>query len=75
MHNERIYEIHIAWLNNHNEAGLCLPEDVVNMSVCLLDINEQMYPVTTTLMATNQTMRFMTHPLVLQGCISTQNMT
>ena len=54
MHNERIYKIHIAWLNNHNEAGLCLPEDVVNMSVCLLDINEQMYPVTTTLMATNQ---------------------
>ena len=40
MHDGGIYDICFA------EAGPRLPEDVVNMSVCLLDINEQMHPVT-----------------------------
>ena len=68
MHNAGIYEIRFAWLDNHSEAGPRLPEDVINMSVRLLDINEQMHPVTT-LSASTKTMRFMIYygPLFLQG--------
>ena len=42
-----IYDIRLAWLDTPNEAGPCLPEDVVDMSMRLVDINEQMHPVTT----------------------------
>ena len=49
MHDGVIFDIRVAWFDNNADH---LSEDVVDMSVLLLDINEQMHPVTTLLAMT-----------------------